>query len=111
GMIQGQEQISMQGNISSQYISSLLLIASSLKKGLTIDIKGELTSRPYVTMTFEMLKVCRIEYTIKENKIKIAKQDFSESVLYVEPGWSAASYWYSIVAFSKNGESVLPGLK
>ena len=111
GMIQGKEQISIQGNISSQYISSLLLIASSLKKGLTIDIKGELTSRPYVTMTLEMLKECGIEYNFEENKIQIAKQDFSESVLYVEPDWSAASYWYSIVALSKNGEIVLPGLK
>jgi len=100
GMIQGKEQISIQGNISSQYISSLLLIASSLKKGLTIDIKGELTSRPYVTMTLEMLKECGIEYNFEENKIQIAKQDFSESVLYVEPDWSAASYWYSIVALS-----------
>jgi 3-phosphoshikimate 1-carboxyvinyltransferase len=56
GMIQGKDKISIQGNISSQYISSLLLIASSLKKGLTLDIQGELTSRPYVTMTLKCLK-------------------------------------------------------
>lgn len=111
GMIQGKEQISIQGNISSQYISSLLLIAPSLKKGLTIDIKGELTSRPYVTMTLEMLKECGIQYNFEDNKIQIAKQDFSESVIYVEPDWSAASYWYSIVALSQSGEIVLPGLK
>jgi len=111
GMIQGKDKISIQGNISSQYISSLLLIASSLKKGLTLDIKGELTSRPYVTMTLEMLKDCGIEYNFEENSIHISKQAFKESVIYVEPDWSAASYWYSIVAFSKNGHIVLPGLK
>lgn len=111
GMIQGKEKIAIQGNISSQYISSLLLIASSLKKGLTLDIQGELTSRPYVTMTLEMLKECGIEYAFTENSIHIAKQDFQDSVIYVEPDWSAASYWYSIVALSKNGHIVLPGLK
>ncbi|MFD1165712.1 3-phosphoshikimate 1-carboxyvinyltransferase [Sphingobacterium daejeonense] len=111
GMIQGKDKISIQGNISSQYISSLLLIASSLKKGLTLDIQGELTSRPYVTMTLEMLKECGIAYDFKQNSIHIAKQTFQESVIYVEPDWSAASYWYSIVALSKNGHIVLPGLK
>ncbi|GGE33922.1 MULTISPECIES: 3-phosphoshikimate 1-carboxyvinyltransferase [Sphingobacterium] len=111
GMIQGKEQISIQGNISSQYISSLLLISSSLKKGLTINILGELTSRPYVTMTLEMLKECGIQYEFTENKIQISKQPFSASTIYVEPDWSAASYWYSIVALSKDGHIVLPGLK
>jgi 3-phosphoshikimate 1-carboxyvinyltransferase len=111
GMIQGKDKISIQGNISSQYISSLLLIASSLKKGLTLDIQGELTSRPYVTMTLEMLKECGIAYGFKQNSIHIANQPFQESVIYVEPDWSAASYWYSIVALSKNGHIVLPGLK
>jgi len=111
GMIQGKDKISIQGNISSQYISSLLLIASSLKKGLTLDIQGELTSRPYVTMTLEMLKECGIAYDFNQNSIHIAKQPFQESVIYVEPDWSAASYWYSIVALSKNGHIVLPGLK
>jgi len=111
GMIQGKDRIAIQGNISSQYISSLLLIASSLKKGLTIDIKGELTSRPYVTMTLEMLKDCGIDYSFDERNIRIAKQPFKETVIYVEPDWSAASYWYSIVALSKNGHIILPGLK
>lgn len=111
GMIQGKDKISIQGNISSQYISSLLLIASSLKKGLTINIQGELTSKPYVTMTLEMLKECGIEYNFEESSIYISKQDFKDSIIYVEPDWSAASYWYSIVALSKNGHIVLPGLK
>ncbi|WP_099365304.1 3-phosphoshikimate 1-carboxyvinyltransferase [Sphingobacterium sp. 1.A.4] len=111
GMIQGKEKISIQGNVSSQYISSLLLIAANLKKGLTIDIQGELTSRPYVTMTLEMLKECGIDYSFTENQIHIAKQDYQETTIYVEPDWSAASYWYAIVALSENGHIVLPGLK
>lgn len=111
GMIQGKEKISIQGNVSSQYISSLLLIAANLKKGLTIDIQGELTSRPYVTMTLEMLKECGIDYSFTENQIHITKQDYQETTIYVEPDWSAASYWYAIVALSENGHIILPGLK
>ncbi len=111
GMIQGKEKISIQGNVSSQYISSLLLIAANLKKGLTIDIQGELTSRPYVTMTLDMLKECGIDYTFTEKQIHIAKQDYQDTTIYVEPDWSAASYWYAIVALSENGHIVLPGLK
>jgi 3-phosphoshikimate 1-carboxyvinyltransferase len=58
-----------------------------------------------------MLKECGIAYGFKQNSIHIANQPFQESVIYVEPDWSAASYWYSIVALSKNGHIVLPGLK
>lgn len=111
GMIQGKDRIAIQGNVSSQYISSLLLIAANLKKGLHIDIVGELTSRPYVTMTLAMLQDCGISYEFTENSIRIAKQPYKETTIYVEPDWSAASYWYAIVALAEAGELVLPGLK
>ena len=111
GMFQSKEQVAIQGNISSQYISSLLLIASSLKKGLTINIEGELTSRPYVTMTLEMLKEAGIQYDFQEQSIAIKKQDFQPATIYVEPDWSAASYWYAMVALAQEAHVVLPGLK
>ncbi|TJZ62774.1 3-phosphoshikimate 1-carboxyvinyltransferase [Sphingobacterium olei] len=110
-MFQGKDKVTIKGNVSSQYISSLLLIASALKKGLIIDIEGELTSRPYVTMTLDMLKEAGISHEWTGNTIHIAPQKHQESVLYVEPDWSAASYWYAIVALSENGEIFLPGLK
>ncbi len=111
GMFQSKDHVAIQGNISSQYISSLLLIASSLKKGLTIQIEGELTSRPYVTMTLEMLKEAGIQYDFQEQSIAIAKQDFQPATIYVEPDWSAASYWYAMVALAQEAHVVLPGLK
>ncbi|UIR54559.1 3-phosphoshikimate 1-carboxyvinyltransferase [Sphingobacterium sp. SRCM116780] len=111
GMFQGKDKISIKGNISSQYISALLLIASSLKKGLTLEIEGELTSRPYVTMTLNMLKEVGIQSEWQNNTIHIAPQETQEATIYVEPDWSAASYWYAIVALSKAGSIVLPGLK
>ncbi|MVZ61383.1 3-phosphoshikimate 1-carboxyvinyltransferase [Sphingobacterium humi] len=111
GMIQSKAEVAIQGNISSQYISSLLLVASSLKKGLTLHIQGELTSRPYVTMTLEMLKEAGISYTFTDQQIQIAKQPFQAATIYVEPDWSAASYWYAMVALAQEAHIVLPGLK
>src|SRR5690606_13999506 len=70
-MKQRTSQISIKGNVSSQYISSLLLIAPVLEHGLVIDIDGELTSRPYVTMTLEMLKESGIHSQFEENRISI----------------------------------------
>ena len=111
GMVQSKAEVAIQGNISSQYISSLLLVASSLKKGLTLHIQGELTSRPYVTMTLEMLKEAGISYTFTDQQIQIAKQPFQAATIYVEPDWSAASYWYAMVALAQEAHIVLPGLK
>lgn len=111
GMAQGKQKVRIQGNVSSQYLSSLLLIAASLKQGLMLEIEGELTSRPYVTMTLDMLKETGISYTWTDNTIEIAPQPFKPTTVYVEPDWSAASYWYAMVALSKKGEIVLPGLK
>ena len=103
-------KISIKGDISSQYITALLLIAARLPLGLTLQIEGELTSRPYVEMTLAMLQQCGIQYQWEENSIIIEHQDFRETTIYVEPDWSAASYWYSIAALSDEAELFLPGL-
>ena len=103
-------KISIKGDISSQYITALLLIASSLSMGLELHIDGELTSRPYVEMTLAMLEQCGIAHSWNGNVISIAKQDFKETSIYVEPDWSAASYWYAIAALSDTDELFLPGL-
>jgi len=112
GLFQGKDRVKIKGNISSQYISALLLIAPALKKGLTLEIEGELTSRPYVSMTLDMLKSVGIQHEWTDNAIKIDPQVFDKQTIYVEPDWSAASYWYAIVALADgNASIVLPGLK
>lgn len=111
GMTQEKQSVRIKGNVSSQYLSSLLLIAASLKQGLVLEIEGELTSRPYVTMTLDMLQEAGISHTWTDNTIEIAPQGFKPTTIYVEPDWSAASYWYAMVALSEKGEVVLPGLK
>lgn len=110
-IFQKKDSVKIKGNVSSQYISSLLLIASKLKKGLTIEIEGELTSRPYVTMTLNMLEEAGIKHSWTDNTIQIANQTAKEATIYIEPDWSAASYWYAIVALAKEAEIRLPGLK
>ncbi|OKS87375.1 3-phosphoshikimate 1-carboxyvinyltransferase [Mucilaginibacter polytrichastri] len=110
GFEQKTDLISIQGNISSQYITALLLIAARLTQGLRLQIEGDLTSRPYVEMTLSMLQQAGIQHQWEDNVISIAPQPFAETSIWVEPDWSAASYWYAIAALSDEAELFLPGL-
>jgi 3-phosphoshikimate 1-carboxyvinyltransferase len=104
-------EVKIKGDISSQYISALLMIAPSLPQGLVLEIEGELTSKPYVDMTLDMLAEVGIEHTWNGNSISIKPQVFKAGTLVVEPDWSAASYWYSIAALADEAEISLPALK
>ena len=108
--LQQKDKINIKGDISSQYITALLLIASTLPKGLIVHIEGELTSRPYVEMTLAMLRQAGVQHQWVGNTIHIEHQEFRETSLHVEPDWSAASYWYAIAALADEAELFLPGL-
>jgi 3-phosphoshikimate 1-carboxyvinyltransferase len=110
GLQQQTNQITIKGDISSQYITALLLIAARLPMGLELHIEGELTSRPYVEMTLAMLEQAGIKHTWNDQIIAILPQEFAATVLPVEPDWSAASYWYAIAALADEAELFLPGL-
>ncbi|WP_345951082.1 3-phosphoshikimate 1-carboxyvinyltransferase [Mucilaginibacter sp. PAMB04274] len=110
GFTQLTDNITIKGDISSQYITALLLIASSLPQGLQLHIDGELTSRPYVEMTLSMLQQAGIQHQWDDKVISIAHQDFRETSIWVEPDWSAASYWYAVAALADEVELFLPGL-
>lgn len=99
------------GDISSQYLSALLMIAPLLPHGLTLTIEGQLTSKPYVSMTLELLAEAGIQHSWEGDSISIAPQSFTPTTIQVEPDWSAASYWYSLLALRGKGELQLPGLK
>jgi 3-phosphoshikimate 1-carboxyvinyltransferase len=107
---QATNKISIKGDISSQYITALLLIASQLPLGLELHIEGELTSRPYVEMTLAMLQSAGVKHTWEDSVIAISHQEFISASLHVEPDWSAASYWYAIAALADEAELFLPGL-
>lgn len=111
GFEQMSDRVRIAGDVSSQYLSALLMIAPVLPQGLHLEIEGKLTSRPYLTMTLDMLKDAGIAHNWQGNTISIVPQKFRATTLSVEPDWSAASYWYSLLALSGSGELFLPGLK
>ena len=95
--------VSLDSNISSQYISALLLIAPSLEKGLQINLKGKIISKPYLKMTLALLKTIGVKTSFNNNKITVSPIKTSRAIVYnVESDWSSLSYFYSIVALSKN---------
>ena len=108
-MIKGQEivggEISLSSQISSQYISALMLIAPILKKGLLINLEGQITSKPYLEMTLAILKKIGINCYFKNNIISIEScATINNSSISVESDWSSLSYFYSTVALSSSSE-------
>jgi 3-phosphoshikimate 1-carboxyvinyltransferase len=102
--------VSIDGSISSQYITALLLIAPSLPKGLELQIEGKLVSEPYVQMTLDLMELMGIEYDWWDNKITIEYQEMKGSDVEVEADWSAASYWYEMAALAKEVDLAISGL-
>ena len=99
--------VCMNGNVSSQYISALLLIAPSLENGLEIELLGDITSRPYLEMTVSLLRDLGVSVSFIENRIKVEpKGTITDSTMVVESDWSSASYFYSLVALSDIGTTI-----
>ena len=105
-------KVALQANISSQYISALMLIAPSLEDGLTIELTGQLTSVPYIKMTQTILDELGFEITFEKNKIQISSAKRIEPKTWtIESDWSSASYFYSILALSRQGNICLSSYK
>ena len=106
--------ISLPADISSQYVSSLLMIAPMLEQGLTVNLCGEVLSRPYIDMTLELMKSFGAEAAWTDgNHLRVMPVPYRQNVQYtVESDWSAASYWYEMVALSSDRKArvVLPWL-
>ena len=101
-------QVALPANISSQYISALMLIAPSLKNGLEIELIGETTSIPYIKMTQTLLDNLGFKTFFNNNKIKISPADkITLNQWTVESDWSSASYFYSVVAIANKSEITL----
>jgi 3-phosphoshikimate 1-carboxyvinyltransferase len=102
------DRVYLPANISSQYISALMLIAPSLKNGLKIDLIGETTSVPYIKMTQNIMNQLGFEVTFDKNQIAVKPTvKIEPNVWTVESDWSSASYFYSIVALAHKGEITL----
>ena len=109
----GKNEVSIKGNVSSQYISALLLIAPALPSGITIKLEGEVGSRPYIEMTLKQMAYFGIAYEAswETNTLHIPPHQYKPQPYAIESDWSGASYWYSIVALAEDAEVELLGLK
>ncbi len=104
--------VEIEGNVSSQYISSLLLIGATLKNGLQLKFKGEITSVPYIKMTLQLLADLGIKYTWESDLISVKpKPTVENNTIVVESDWSSASYYYSYCALSPNSKLTLSSYK
>jgi len=103
-------EIKLNGGISSQYISALMMIAPYMQNGLKIILEGNVISVPYIEMTMRMMTEFGATVEFKDNTIGIEPQTYHPIQYKVESDWSAASYWYEILSFVGSGEVFLRGL-
>ncbi|MDN5203345.1 3-phosphoshikimate 1-carboxyvinyltransferase [Fulvivirgaceae bacterium BMA10] len=108
---QKKKDIAVRGDISSQYISALLMIAPVLPQGLNITLTGRVMSRPYIEMTRKLMERFGVKTEWVDNVIKISSQSYSSGEYTIESDWSGASYWYSFVALAETAEVKLLGLR
>ncbi|MDJ1499302.1 3-phosphoshikimate 1-carboxyvinyltransferase [Xanthocytophaga agilis] len=107
----GKSHIQIRGDVSSQYISALLMIAPLLPEGLQLELTGVIGSRPYIEMTLRQMEAFGVYHEWNGNIIRVKPQTYQPTSYQVESDWSGASYWYSIVALAEEAEIELLGLK
>jgi len=105
-------KVTLAANVSSQYISALLLVAPKLENGLELTLEGEITSIPYIKMTLALLTDLDIKTSFEGNVIKVYPKEAVESKeMVVESDWSSASYFFSLVALSESAKITLSSYK
>jgi 3-phosphoshikimate 1-carboxyvinyltransferase len=105
-------KVSIPANVSSQYISALLLIAPKLENGIELTLVGEITSVPYIKMTLALLNDLGIQTSFIGNVITVyPKKEVESKVMTVESDWSSASYFFSLVALAKTASISLTSYK
>jgi len=104
-------ELELPGNVSSQYISALLMVGPYMEKGLTLNLTGDITSRPYIHLTLKLMEMYGVKCSWVGNKIIVPVSEYKPVAARVESDWSAASYWFEIVALAgKDASVVLKGL-
>jgi 3-phosphoshikimate 1-carboxyvinyltransferase len=103
-------EVSIKGNVSSQYLSALLMVAPILPNGLKLTILEDLVSRPYLEMTLSIMEYFGVNHTWVDNVITVPKQKYTGKPFFVEADWSAASYYYSIASLAETADITLQGL-
>lgn len=104
-------KVEMDGSVSSQFFSAVLLISPTLEKGIEIHFKGEVASRPYIEMTLKTMESYGVAHTWIDNVISVKPSKYNAKSSFVEADWSAASYWYEIAAFCEEVDFKITGLQ
>ena len=108
--LQGGE-VYLTANVSSQFISAMIMIAPCMENGLTLHLEHEVISKPYIHLTQKMMEEYGVRVKWTGDQIRIQPQSYVPTPYYVEPDWSAASYWYALVAVTPDAEVKLKGLR
>ena len=104
-------KVSLPGNVSSQFISALLMIGPVLAGGLEIQLEGDITSRPYIEMTLGMMAYFGVQAEWEGHAIHVPHKPYVGKSYTIESDWSGASYWYSMAALSESSELKIAGLR
>ncbi|MGL5318123.1 MAG: 3-phosphoshikimate 1-carboxyvinyltransferase, partial [Bacteroidales bacterium] len=104
-------KLQLDGGVSSQYISALMMIAPYMRDGLTLELTGNVISRPYIRLTAQLMMAYGAKVVVKENRVSILPGEYNPIPFFVESDWSAASYWYQMAALSGNVQISLPHLQ
>ncbi|MEA4916292.1 3-phosphoshikimate 1-carboxyvinyltransferase [Proteiniphilum sp.] len=103
-------EVYLSGNISSQFISALLMIAPVMENGIIMHIENEIVSKPYIHLTVSMMEKCGVQVKWEGNDITVKPQRYNAVEFIVEPDWTAASYWYEMASLIPGAEITLKGL-
>ncbi|MDR0824377.1 MAG: 3-phosphoshikimate 1-carboxyvinyltransferase [Prevotella sp.] len=102
--------IYLSGDVSSQFVSALLMIAPTMNKGLTIHLEGDVVSAPYIKLTLGMMSQFGVKTHCENKVIKVHPEEYKAVHYTVESDWTAASYWYEIAALTDDARVELKGL-
>jgi 3-phosphoshikimate 1-carboxyvinyltransferase len=102
------KSIRIRGDVSSQYISALMMVAPVLPGGLTLELEGKIGSRPYIEMTASLMRHFGVDLKFDRNIIAVPHQEYKAANYTVESDWSGASYWFSFAALADKAEILLP---
>lgn len=105
---QATDTLSIRGDVSSQFISALMMVAPRLPQGLTLKLIGRVASRPYIDMTAALMRHFGVVPFMEGNAIRIPSAVYQPRAYRVEPDWSAASYWFAMAALAKEADLLLP---
>jgi 3-phosphoshikimate 1-carboxyvinyltransferase len=108
--LSAENHITIPADVSSQFVTALLLIAPTLPKGLKISLEGNVVSQPYISMTLSLMRHFGVRSRWSSRQISVGRQDYQAKPFRVEADWSAASYFFGMAALCQRADLLLAGL-